>query len=118
MGALIYYLVTLVMTSWPVWLFGGISCIVLWHVSKNWHPLGQLLSRSFLMALTFTPSLFEGHPPVLAPAIYALHPDWSERWFSKGVFPVFVGWLLILAISFAVARLQSACEQVRREHTR
>ena len=115
LGSLIYYLVTLVVTSWPVWLIGGVSCLVLWRVSKNWHPLAQLLSRSFLMALTFTPSFFKGHPPVLAPAFYAFQYE-SDRWLTKGVLPILVGWLLIFAIPVAVALVQSACERASRNH--
>jgi hypothetical protein len=117
LGALIYYLVILVMTAWPVWLIGGVSCLVLWHVSKSWHPFAQLLSRSFLMALTFTPSFFEGHPPALAPAIYAFFYEASEEWLPKGIFPILVGWLVIFSIPVVIVLVQTVYERHSRNHS-
>jgi len=101
--ALKYLVGVFVMTSWPVWLVGGVACVVLWPASRTWHPLGRLLARTFLLALTLTPTYIRDCMPGFVPAVLVFIHETPDEWLSHGVMPLFSGWLIIFSIPVAVA---------------
>jgi len=107
-----YFLVVWVMMSWPVWLLGGFTCFLVWRLSKNWHPLAQLLTRSFLVALTVTPTFFGGHPPGMGPAIYIFRYESPDHWLAGGIFPIFVGWLVVFSNPIFIVLVRSIYDWV------
>lgn len=108
-----YYLVVLAMTSWPVWMVGGIACVVVWRASTTWHPFMRLLARTFLLALTLTPSFIGDCMPAFVPAVLVFIHEPSQEWLSRGVMPLFFGWLVMLAIPVTVAAFQTIYERSR-----
>src|SRR4051812_7413887 len=100
--ALKYLAVVFVMTSWPVWLAGGVACVVVWRVSKTWHPLVRLLARTFLLAVTLTPTYVPACMPGFVPAVLVFVHEAPEEWLSLGVMPLFFAWLIILSIPVAI----------------
>ena len=104
---LIWCLLVIPVMSWPVWLVGGVGCVVVWRVSKSWHWLNKFLARTFLVALTIAPAFFGGHPPGFGPAVYIFYYKPPEYWLSSGVVPIFVTWIITLAIGVLTVLLRS-----------
>jgi hypothetical protein len=110
-GALIYLVVVFAMTSWPIWLMGGVGCVLVWRASTTWHPLGRLLARTFLLALPLTPTYAPACMPGFVPAVLIFVHETPEEWLSLAVMPLFFGWLIILSIPVAIAAFEKIRER-------
>ena len=99
---LLYFGITLIATSWVVWLFGGLACLVWWQLTKAWRPFLRVVARSFLLAIVLTPS----SDPV--PAISVFYHEGIDDWFLRGLLPLLVGWLAILIVSLMVEDVKRA----------
>lgn len=102
LGVLLYYGITLIATSWLVWLFGGMACLFWWELTKAWRPFLRMFARSFLLAIVLTPS----SDPV--PAISVFYHEGIDDWFLQGILPLLIGWLVILTVFLMVEDVKRA----------
>jgi hypothetical protein len=102
MNDVLYFGMTLIGASWPVWLVGGIACVAWWRITKAWHPFLRVVARSFLLAIVLTPTLLEGHPPGLVPAISLFYLEGTDDWFMRGILPLLFGWLAGLIVLLVI----------------
>jgi hypothetical protein len=96
------FVLILIAESWPVWLFGGMACLVWWLMTEAWRPVLRVVARSFLLAIVLTPT----RGPV--PAISVFYHEGTDEWFMRGILPLLLGWLAILILFLMVADFKRA----------
>ena len=89
----------LVSPNFAAWNRGDLSR---WRFSRNMTPvLGQTVSRSGLIALTITPSIW-GHGEILPAIVLAFILQGRER--LAGIVPILVVWAVAISVLSALAR--------------